>query len=118
MITPKKVMPGILTPENRNSPQVEYGFSRDLIKDDNIEELPERELHIHVEAISETPLNLKQKREEKLRNKRRLKKAQEQEDEQDHQIKTPCQVMNEQFQSQNQFISQTVAPATNDFLIP
>ena len=33
MITPRKVSPGILTPESRNSPQAEYGFSRELIKD-------------------------------------------------------------------------------------
>lgn len=42
MITPKKVSPGILTPENRNSPVMEYNFSRELIRGDDIEELPDR----------------------------------------------------------------------------
>jgi hypothetical protein len=38
--TPIKVSPGMLTPENRNSPIIDYGFSRELIKNDEIEEFP------------------------------------------------------------------------------
>ena len=42
MITPKKVSPGILTPENRASPQVEYG-RMELFRE-GIQDFPEKEV--------------------------------------------------------------------------
>lgn len=78
--TPIKVSPGMLTPENRNSPIIDYGFSRELIKNDEIEELSKplhRELQLCAQAVSDTVTPKKlNKRDEKKKDKKDKKKKQ------------------------------------------